>query len=195
LRQTAAFSRQACSDLTLNLKHKIFFIVYLPTPTRVDVNQFYLCTRKSENMTKTIYFDKLKFIKTDYRFRSKKHRERYFIRVLIDNAYEYRRQFKEYMNERLNVICTWQETIKYAAFVALAVALFLLGFGAELRTLIIIFGVSILLIIDAVLLEMYFNRYAQSINITNLFMDMDDVLYGAQNIAMEEEYGIRINNY
>lgn len=146
-------------------------------------------------MTKTIYFDKLKFIKTDYRFRSKKHRERYFIRVLIDNAYEYRRQFKEYMNERLNVICTWQETIKYAAFVALAVALFLLGFGAELRTLIIIFGVSILLIIDAVLLEMYFNRYAQSINITNLFMDMDDVLYGAQNIAMEEEYGIRINNY
>lgn len=145
-------------------------------------------------MSKTIYFDKLKFNKTDYRFRSKKHRDLYFGQVILDDVYEYRRQFNEYMDEKLNVICTWQETIKYAAFVALAVSLALLGYGVSLITMIITLSVSVLFISGALLLEWYFNRYAQSRAWTSSLMDMEDFLDEVENIVLEEKYGISLPN-
>lgn len=145
-------------------------------------------------MPKTIYFDKLKFMKTDYRFRSKKHRDLYFDQVILDDVYEYRRQFNAYMDEKLNVICTWQETIKYAAFVALAVSLALLGYGASLITLVITIGISVFFITGALLLEWYFNRYAQSRAISSTFLAMEDFLDGLENQILEEEYGISLQD-
>lgn len=145
-------------------------------------------------MTKTIYFNKLKFIKTNYRFRSKKQRDRYFDRVVFEDVYEYRRQFKEYMNEKLQVICSWQETIKYAAFAALAVALALAGYGVSQTMLLITFGISLLLIAGAYLMERYFNHYAQCISITSYFLDDDEHLRDLEEIIYEEEYGIKMNN-
>jgi hypothetical protein len=143
-------------------------------------------------MSKTIYFSKLKFIKTDYRFRSKKHREEYFNKVILDDVFEYRRQFMEYMDEKLKVICTWQETIKYTAFAALAVALALMGYGAALETLIITFGVSALCISLALLMEWYFNRFAQSRAITSSFLYMEGFLHDVESFTLEEEYGVRL---
>jgi Flp pilus assembly protein TadB len=145
-------------------------------------------------MSKTIYFDKLKFNKTDYRFRSKKHRDLYFGQVILDDVYEYRRQFNEYMDEKLNVIYTWQETIKYVAFVALAVSLALLGYGVSLTILIITSGISVLFISGALLLEWYFNRYALSRAITSSLMNMEGFLDEVENLVLEEEYGISLPN-
>ena len=145
-------------------------------------------------MDRTIYFEELKFIKSDYRFLSKKHRDLYFDQVILDDVYEYRRQFNAYMDEKLNVICTWQETIKYAAFVALAVSLALLGYGASLMTLVITIGISVLFITGALLLEWYFNRYAQSRAISSTFLAMEDFLDGLENQILEEEYGISLQD-
>jgi hypothetical protein len=145
-------------------------------------------------MAQTIYFDKLKFIKTDYRFRSKKHRDLYFDQMILDDVYEYRWQFNAYMDEKLNIICTWQETVKYAAFVALAVSLALLGYGVSFTTLIITFGISVLFISGALLLEWYFNRYAQSRAWTSSLMEMEGFLEGVENLVLEEEYGISLPN-
>ena len=141
---------------------------------------------------KTIYFSKLKFRQTKYRFRSNKHREQYFDQVILDDVYEYRRQFIEYMDEKLNVICTWQETIKYTAFIALAVALALTGYGASPKTLIITFGVSVLFISLALLMEWYFKRYAQSREITSYMMYTEGFLHFTESLTLEEEYGISL---
>jgi len=145
-------------------------------------------------MDRTIYFEELKFIKSDYRFLSKKHRDLYFDQVILDDVYEYRRQFNAYMDEKLNVICTWQETIKYAAFVALAVSLALLGYGASLITLVITIGISVFFITGALLLEWYFNRYAQTRELTSAFLAMEEFLDGLENQILEEEYGISLQD-
>lgn len=138
-------------------------------------------------MDKTFYYSTLKFVKTKYRFRNGKARDRYFGKVVIEDIYEYRRQFREYMHEKLHVICTWQETLKYASFLVLGLALVFLALGMAFKALLITFGISLLLVIGALACEHYFSRYAESVHFTSAFMDDDNYLENVREIALEEE--------
>lgn len=131
-------------------------------------------------------FTEFKLIKSKYRFFSKRKRNNYFNKLLLQSGELYKQRFKEYLFEKLNVFFSWYLTMKYSGIGVALLSLLLIASGLKLASL-ITFGISILFVLNSLLIHKLTDNFYESINLTLGFMAQDGYIEETQNTIIEEQ--------
>lgn len=132
--------------------------------------------------TTEVIFNEFKLAMSNYRFNTKKNRDKYFNKLILKNVYHYKDVYEAYLYEKLNVYFSWLTLLKILALVLASVAVLMYVTQLTIPSYVTL-GISAVLIFSTAMFCTFINSFYRSMNFILTILDDEENLKELIKIA------------